>query len=208
MRVTVADKAGKQVRQLNARAEAGVINRASWDMRYDSPVPPAGAGAGGRGGRGRGGRGAAGRPRWRRRGRVQRSAEGAPAAPGRGEAGGELPDRIRRGGRRAGGGRGGGGGGGRGGFGAGRGALVDPGEYTVTIAANGKTRFAYCHGGRRSARADVRRRSRQAAEGRRHTVTMTKEADAARRKAVAMNTALTSLTDSWKQPNAPAVPDA
>jgi hypothetical protein len=38
-------------------------------------------------------------------------------------------------------------------------------------------------------------------------VTMTKDADAARRKAVGMNTALTSLTDSWKQPNSPSVPD-
>jgi hypothetical protein len=36
---------------------------------------------------------------------------------------------------------------------------------------------------------------------------MTKDADAARRKAVGMNTSLTSLTDSWKQPNAPAVSD-
>jgi hypothetical protein len=37
---------------------------------------------------------------------------------------------------------------------------------------------------------------------------MTKDADAVRRKAVAMNTALTSLTDAWKQPNAPTIPDA
>jgi hypothetical protein len=39
-------------------------------------------------------------------------------------------------------------------------------------------------------------------------VTMTKDADAARRKALGMNTALTSLTDSWKQPNGPAVPES
>jgi flavin-binding protein dodecin len=38
-------------------------------------------------------------------------------------------------------------------------------------------------------------------------VTMTKEADAARRKVVAINTALTSLTDGWKSANAPAVPE-
>jgi hypothetical protein len=37
---------------------------------------------------------------------------------------------------------------------------------------------------------------------------MTRDADAARRKIVGMNTALTSLTDSWKLPNAPAVPDS
>jgi hypothetical protein len=38
-------------------------------------------------------------------------------------------------------------------------------------------------------------------------VAMTKDADATRRRAVAMNIALTSLTDSWKGPNAPPVPD-
>jgi len=37
---------------------------------------------------------------------------------------------------------------------------------------------------------------------------MTRDAEAARKKAVAMNAALTSLTESWKQPNAPTVPDA
>ena len=37
---------------------------------------------------------------------------------------------------------------------------------------------------------------------------MTRDADAARRKIVGINTALTSLTDSWKLPNAPAVPDS
>jgi hypothetical protein len=38
-------------------------------------------------------------------------------------------------------------------------------------------------------------------------VTLSRQADETRRRAVAMNTALTSLTDSWKQPNAPAVPE-
>ncbi len=59
VRVTVTDKSGKQVRQVNTRAVAGAINRAIWDMRYDSPIPP--AAGGGRGGRGGGGRGGA---RW------------------------------------------------------------------------------------------------------------------------------------------------
>src|SRR5207245_4961991 len=31
VRITVKDKAGNQVRQLNARAEAGVLNRITWD---------------------------------------------------------------------------------------------------------------------------------------------------------------------------------
>src|SRR5580698_7767402 len=58
VKITVADKSGAQVRQLNARAEPG-LNRTTWDMRYDAPVPveiPAGGGRGGRGGGG-GGRG-------------------------------------------------------------------------------------------------------------------------------------------------------
>lgn len=38
-------------------------------------------------------------------------------------------------------------------------------------------------------------------------VQMTKDAEQGRRQIVAMNTALTNLTDSWKRPNAPAVPD-
>src|SRR5262249_50621418 len=128
VRITVTEKSGAQVRQLNARAEAGVINRSLWDLRYESPIPPA-AGAtpnavgrgGGRGGRrGGGGGGAAA------------AARSAPQA----EGGGELTTEF---GPAGGGGGSGGGGGGRGFFGAGRGPLVDPGEYTITIAAAGKT---------------------------------------------------------------------
>jgi hypothetical protein len=37
---------------------------------------------------------------------------------------------------------------------------------------------------------------------------MTRDADAARRKIAGINTALTTLTESWKQPNAPPVPDS
>jgi hypothetical protein len=37
---------------------------------------------------------------------------------------------------------------------------------------------------------------------------MTRDADAARRRIVGINTALNTLIESWKQPNAPAVPDA
>jgi hypothetical protein len=36
---------------------------------------------------------------------------------------------------------------------------------------------------------------------------MMRDADAARRKATAMNTTLTNLTESWKQPSSPTVPD-
>jgi hypothetical protein len=108
----------------------------------------------------------------------------------------------------AGGAGGGGGGGGRGFFGAGRGALVDPGEYTVEIAAGEKTdsiTVTVEEDPRVQFSQDDRSKRRKALE----TLTaMTKEADEARRKAAAMNTALTNLIDSWKQPNAPVVPDS
>ncbi len=190
VRITVADKAGNQVRQLNARAEAGVINRTTWDMRYDPPVPP--ENAGGRGGGGRGGRGGGGRG-------------GAPAAEG--AAAGELTTEFGAEGAAAGGG-GGGGGGGRGFGGPGRGSLVDPGSYVVTIAAAGKTdsrTFTIEEDPRVQFSDDDRAK-------RRKTLTtlsgMTRDADAARRKIVGINTALTNLTENWKQPNAPVVPDS
>src|SRR5579872_2056763 len=108
-----------QIRQIMTTADAG-INRADWDLRYDSPVQGGfggrGAGGGGGGGRGGGGGGAAdaGGP----------SAEAEPGetpAPGAGRGGG------------------GGGGGGGFGFGGGRGPMVDPGEYTVAVTVGGKT---------------------------------------------------------------------
>ena len=203
-RITVTDKSGAQIRQLNARAEAGAINRTIWDLRYEPPIPPVapatanatggGRGAGGRGGRGGGGRGGTGGP--------AAAAESAPAETGsaaQAAGGGELTTEF--------GPPAGGGGGGRG-FGAGRGPLVDPGEYTVTIAAAGKTdsrSFIVEDDPRIQISADDRARKRQALT---RLVTMTKDAEAARKKAVGMNTALTTLTDSWKQPNAPPVPDA
>jgi len=85
---------------------------------------------------------------------------------------------------------------------------VEPGEYVVTITANGKTDS-------RTVKVEDDPRVQMSAEDRAKRrkavdtlVTMTKDADAARRKAVGMNTALTALTDCWKQPNAPPVPDA
>jgi hypothetical protein len=184
VRITVADKSGNQVRQLNARAEAGVINRTTWDMRYDAPVPPeTGGGRGGRGGGGRGG-----------------GRGGAAAA-----ATGELTTEF--GAEPAADAAGGGGGGGRGG-GPARGSIVDPGSYVVTVAAGGKTdsrTFTVEEDPRVQFSDDDRAK-------RRKTLTtlsgMTRDADAARRKIVGINTALTNLTESWKQPNAPAVPDA
>src|SRR5207247_10141156 len=82
---------------------------------------------GGRGGRGGGGGGRGGRG-------GGASAENQPfAAP---EAGGGAPGEP--GAEGAAGAGGGGGGGGRG-FGGNRGSLVDPGQYTVTLTAAGKT---------------------------------------------------------------------
>jgi hypothetical protein len=199
VQITVKDKAGNQIRQLNA--EAGVINRVQWDMRYDNPVPPANAGArgggGGGGGRGRGGRGGGGGAA-ATAGPVTQPAAAAGelntefGAPAGGEANAE--------------GGGGGGAGGRGG-GPARGSLVDPGEYTVMISANGKSdsRTIVVQEDPRVQFSDADRAKRRKALG--TLTTMTRDADAASRRITAINAALTALTDSWKMPNAPAVPD-
>jgi photosystem II stability/assembly factor-like uncharacterized protein len=220
VRITVADKSGTQIRQLNARAEAGAIVRTAWDMRYEAPLPPAGGGAAGAGRGGRGGGGANAAGGGGRGGRGGRGGGGsgaaapaaAPAASdtAAGQAGsgtalsGELNTEF---GAAGGGGGRGGGGGGRGGFGGGRGSLVDPGEYTVTVAAAGKTEsktFIVEEDPRVELSAEDRAKRRQAINT---LVSLTKEADAARRKAVAMNTSMTTLIESWSQANAPKVPD-
>lgn len=105
----------------------------------------------------------------------------------------------------AGGGGGGGGGGRFGGFA--RGPLVDPGEYTVTITAGGKTdtrTVVVEEDPRIQMSAEDRAKRRQALTT---LAALAKEADDGRRKVVAMNTALTNLTESWKQAGAPPVPD-
>ena len=86
--------------------------------------------------------------------------------------------------------------------------MVDPGDYTITISAAGKTDshvFKVEEDPRVEFSAADRAARRKAVDT---LISLTKDADAGRRKAVAMTTALTSLTDSWKLPNAPTVPDA
>ena len=196
--VTIKDSSGKQIRQIEARGEAGV-NRLSWDMRTDAPVRPAGGATAGAGGGGRGGRGGGG-------GRAGRGAAAAGAGENQAfaapEAGGGAPGEP---GAEAGGG--GGGGGGRGGFGGNRGSLVDPGQYTVTLAAAGKTETRNVtveDDPRQTISADDRAKRRTAIT---RLSDMAKQADEARRKIVAVNTALTNLQDSWKRPGM-TVPDA
>jgi photosystem II stability/assembly factor-like uncharacterized protein len=196
VQVAIADSTGKQIRSLNARGEAG-LNRLSWDMRTDAPIPPAGgAGRGGRGGGGggggRGGRGGGGTG-------VGGGANQAFAAP---EAGGGAPGEP---GAEAAGGAGGGGG--RGGFGGNRGTLVDPGQYTITLTAAGKseTRTVTVEDDPRQTISAEDRTKRRTALTR--LSDMAKQADEARRKVVAMNTALTNLTESWNRPGM-RVPEA
>jgi hypothetical protein len=193
--ITVKDAFGNTVRTLTGRAEAGAVNRTSWDLRYDAPVrPPVTAGApgavGGRGGRG--GRGGGAPPS---------AAAAAPDAPG--ETLAEPP------GEGAAAGRGGGGGGGFGGFGlGGRGPLVDPGEYTVTIAQGGRSdgkTVTVEEDPRLTISAEDRTKRRQAIT---RLVTMARDAEQNRRRIVAMNTALNGLAESWKRPGAPQVPDS
>jgi photosystem II stability/assembly factor-like uncharacterized protein len=205
VQITIADKSGARVRQLNARAEAGRVNRTTWDLRYDAPVPPAGGGRGGGGG-GRGGRGGASPAGAGGATTATEAPATTPPAGGQAE-GGEIANEFGAAGGAGAAGGGGGGGGGRG-FGGGRGPEVDPGEYKLTLTAGGKTESRTVvveDDPRVQFSSDDRAKKRKAVET---LVTMTKEADGVRRKAVAMNTALTSLTDGWKQPNAPTIPEA
>jgi len=197
VRITITDKAGNRIRELQGPGEEGV-NRVAWDLHYDSPVPP-GQGGGFGGGRGAGGGGGGGRG-----GAGGDGAAAAEAGAG-GEAGAEAAAEGGAGG--GGGGRGGGGGGGGFGFGGGRGPTVDPGEYNVTIAAAGKTdtkTVTVEEDPRVTMSAADRTKRRQALT---KLYALTKEADSGRRKIVAMQTSLTSLTDSWRRPGAPHVPE-
>ena len=178
VKITVTDKAGNKIRELNGTSEAG-INRVDWDLRYDAPAPPDGQGGGGRGG-GRGG--------------AQGGAEAEPP--------------VEPGGAGAGASGGGGGGGGGFGFGPPRGPLVDPGEYTIAVAAAGKNES-------KTVMVEEDPRVTMPAEERskrRHALTrlysMAKEADQGRRRIVATRTSLTTLTDGWKRAGAQQVPDA
>jgi len=218
VRITVKDKAGNQIRQLNGRAEAGAINRIVWDLRYDSPVPPAGGaggpfaafggGGGGGGGRGAGAAGAAGGGGRGARGGAGGGGAAAAEAGTVAQAGTAEPTTEGGAAGSQAGGGGGGGGGGFGGFGGfARGSLVDPGEYTVTITAGGKTdtrTVVVEEDPRIELSAEDRAKRRQALTS---LAALAKEADDSRRKVVAMRTALTNLTESWKQAGAPPVPD-
>ena len=198
VRITVTDKAGNRIRQLNVGGEAG-INRAEWDLRYDSPLQSQDGIGGPGGGGGRGGGGSRGG-----RGGGAAAAEATTEIPGAGAQ--TEPGAEGAGG--AGGGRGGGGGGGGFfGFGGARGPLVDPGEYTITIAALGKTdskTVTVEEDPRVTLSTEDRTQRRQALT---KLYGMVREADSGRRKIVAMRTSLTALTDGWKRPNAPKVPD-
>jgi photosystem II stability/assembly factor-like uncharacterized protein len=182
VKITVTDKAGAKIREINGTAEPG-INRVAWDLRYDAPARP--DGPGGFGGRG-----------------------------GAGEAGGETPAEVGatpspnavRGPAPA-GGPGLGGGGEGFGFGGGRGPLVDPGDYTISVAAAGKTESktaAVEEDPRVTMSAEERTERRQALA---KLYAMARQADEGRRKIVAIRTSLTTLTDAWKRPSASKVPD-
>ena len=84
---------------------------------------------------------------------------------------------------------------------------MDPGQYTVTLTAAGKSEtrtVAVQDDPRLQISAEDRAKRRTAIT---RLSDMAKQADEGRRKIVAMNTALTSLQDSWKRPGI-TVPDA
>ena len=222
VRIAVTDQAGKPVRSINmnvSQAQAGSIVRTTWDMRFDPPVAPAGGrGTAAGGGAAGGGRGAGGGGRGGRGG----GAGGGAAAAGAPPAGADVTGAAAAAGAAAdlsaelntefgaAGGAGGGGGGGRG-FGGGRGGggpLVDPGEYTVTLTASGKSeshKVTVEDDPRIQMSSEDRAKKRTAIDT---LVSLTREAEAPRRKAVAMTTALTNLQASWTVANAAPVPDA
>ena len=216
VRAVITDASGNTVRTVNARAEAGVINRLTWDMRYDPPVPPltggtaatgAAAGRGGRGGGGRGGRGgaaaAAGEPPTTTSPSTGEAQTGAGAGLA-GELNAEFGPEAAAAGR---GGGGGGGGGGRGGRGGG-GPLVDPGKYTVTLTAgNSKDSMAVTvEDDPRVQMSDADRAKKR--EVINTLVSLTKESEEPRRKAAGMTTAMTNLLAAWQAANAAPVPEA
>jgi photosystem II stability/assembly factor-like uncharacterized protein len=131
------------------------------------------------------------------------------AEPGQAGAAEGGPEAAGEGGGPGVGGRGAGGAGGGGCFGFfSRGPLVDPGEYTVAISAAGKNASKTViveEDPRVSMSAEDRAKRRQAIAT---LYAMAREADNARRKIVALRTSLTSLTDGWKRPGGPHVPDA
>jgi photosystem II stability/assembly factor-like uncharacterized protein len=93
------------------------------------------------------------------------------------------------------------------GFGGGRGPTVDPGTYTASVEAGGKTSSKTVtveEDPRVTMTAEERAQRRQAIA---KLYTMAKEADEGRRKIVALRTSLTALTDGWKKPGAPTAPE-
>ena len=190
VKITVADQAGNKIREMNGTDETG-INRVAWDLRYDAPARPDGEdGIGGRGGA----RGPASE------GPGAPGGSGSEASPGRGPGGAGGP-----GGPGAAGGGGGGGGFFR--FGGGRGPLVDPGEYTITVAAAGKTEsktVTVDEDPRVTMSVEARTQRRQALS---KLYAMAREADEGRRKIVAIRASLSTLTDGWKRPGSAKVPD-
>jgi hypothetical protein len=85
---------------------------------------------------------------------------------------------------------------------------VDRGQYTVTLTASGKTDTATV-----TVQDDPRRTLSDADIATRRTAitklsALAKQADASRRRIVAMNTSLTNLLESWRRPGVPAASDA
>ncbi len=222
VRVTITDRAANQVRQINARAEAGrgqprsrgtcaMIRRFLPQAAARRQRPAADVEDGGGGGRGAGG-GRAGR------GGAAAGAETTPPTTtspstakrkrerARDSLANSTPNSALKPAAGRGGGGGGGGGGGRGGRGGGA-PLVDPGKYTITLTAgNAKDSMAIEveDDPRVQMSSEDRTKKRQTIQT---LVTMIKEAEEPRRKAAGMTTAMTNLLASWQTPNAAPVPD-
>lgn len=88
------------------------------------------------------------------------------------------------------------------------GPLVDPGDYTVEVAigaAKQSTKITVEDDPRITWFSQADRAKRRAAID--ELVTMTKQADALRKRFTGADSSLTALENSWKRPDAPKVPD-
>ncbi len=159
VRITITDKDGKTVRNLEGTREAG-LNRVVWDLRGASLVAAGGAGGGGEAG--------------------QEAGEGPQGGFGGGFGGG--------------------------GFGGGGALRVEPGEYSVKIAAAGveQTKKVTVEDDPRITLTAEERAARRSAMD--QLARMVTSGQSASRNVVGLRTTLNTTIEGWKRPRAPNKP--
>jgi photosystem II stability/assembly factor-like uncharacterized protein len=196
VRITVSDKDGKVVRELDGTKDAGV-NRVVWDLRTRSVTAPPLREGGSRGQAGAGGEAAAGS------GPAAAGASGTPPATAAAGAAGESSAGAEA--SEAGEQPAGAGGGGFGGF---RGGVrVEPGEYTikVTVGKNEQSKKVVVEEDPRINISAADRAVRHEAID--HLAKMASSATASQRSMTGLRTSLNSYIEGWKRPSAAKPPE-